>query len=85
MRCLPESAPNHVGYFLKLVKDGAYAGTTFHRVVKHGIAQGGDPLSKDPSKQALYGTGGLGVLDGGVQCRADDARRGGRRAPAGQA
>ena len=60
---LPQSAPNHVGYFLKLVKEGAYAGTTFHRVVKNGIAQGGDPLSKDPSKRALYGTGGLGVLD----------------------
>src|SRR4029078_9716945 len=59
---LPQSAPNHVGYFFKLVKDGAYAGTTFHRVVKDGIAQGGDPLSKDPSKKALYGTGGLGVL-----------------------
>ena len=59
---LPESAPNHVGYFLKLVKDGAYAGTTFHRVVKNGIAQAGDPLSKDPSKKPLYGTGGLGVL-----------------------
>src|SRR4051812_12592665 len=52
---LPQSAPNHVGYFLRLVKDGAYAGTTFHRVVKDGIAQGGDPLSNDPSKKALYG------------------------------
>ncbi len=60
---LPESAPNHVGYFLKLVQDGAFAATTFHRLVKHGIVQGGDPLSKDPSKKALYGTGGLGVLE----------------------
>jgi peptidyl-prolyl cis-trans isomerase B (cyclophilin B) len=30
--------------------------------VKHGIIQGGDPLSKDPAKVKLYGTGGLGVL-----------------------
>jgi cyclophilin family peptidyl-prolyl cis-trans isomerase len=59
---LPQSAPNHVGYFMKLAKEGAYAGTTFHRAVKLGIIQGGDPLTKDPAKRALYGTGGLGVL-----------------------
>ncbi len=59
---LPQSAPNHVGYFLKLAKEGAYAGTTFHRAVKLGIIQGGDPLTKDPAKRALYGTGGLGIL-----------------------
>jgi cyclophilin family peptidyl-prolyl cis-trans isomerase len=59
---LPQAAPNHVGYFMKLAKDGAYAGTTFHRAVKLGIIQGGDPLTKDPGKRALYGTGGLGVL-----------------------
>jgi peptidyl-prolyl cis-trans isomerase B (cyclophilin B) len=27
-----------------------------------GIVQGGDPLSKDPAKRAMYGTGGLGIL-----------------------
>jgi cyclophilin family peptidyl-prolyl cis-trans isomerase len=59
---LPQAAPNHVGYFMKLAREGAYAGTTFHRAVKLGIIQGGDPLTKDPGKQALYGTGGLGVL-----------------------
>ena len=59
---LPEKAPNHVGYFIKLAREGAYNGTTFHRLVKHGIIQGGDPLSKDPAKAAQYGTGGLRVL-----------------------
>jgi cyclophilin family peptidyl-prolyl cis-trans isomerase len=59
---LPQSAPNHVGYFIKLANEGAYAGTTFHRAVKLGIIQGGDPLSRDPAKRAMYGTGGLGVL-----------------------
>jgi peptidyl-prolyl cis-trans isomerase B (cyclophilin B) len=55
-------APNHAGYFIKLAREGAYKGTTFHRVVKLGIVQGGDPLSRDPAKSKLYGTGGLGVL-----------------------
>jgi len=59
---LPAKAPNHVGYFIKLAKEGAYDGTTFHRLIKHGIIQGGDPVSKDPAKAAHYGTGGLRVL-----------------------
>ncbi len=59
---LPEQAPHHVGHFIKLAAEGAYTGTTFHRLIRHGIIQGGDPLSKDPSKADLYGTGGLGVL-----------------------
>jgi peptidyl-prolyl cis-trans isomerase B (cyclophilin B) len=58
----PDLAPNHVGYFIKLARSGAYDGTTFHRVVRLGIIQGGDPLSKDPAKSQQYGTGGLGVL-----------------------
>ncbi len=58
----PDLAPNHVGYFIKLAREGAYDGTVFHRVIRHGIIQGGDPLSKDPAKAKAYGTGGLGVL-----------------------
>jgi peptidyl-prolyl cis-trans isomerase B (cyclophilin B) len=58
----PDVAPNHVGYFMKLAREGAYNGTTFHRVIRLGIIQGGDPLSKDPAKASAYGTGGLGVL-----------------------
>jgi peptidyl-prolyl cis-trans isomerase B (cyclophilin B) len=59
---LPEKAANHVGYFIKLAQEGAYNGTTFHRLIRHGIIQGGDPLSKEPSKAAQYGTGGLKML-----------------------
>ena len=58
----PDLAPNHVGYFMKLAREGAYANTLFHRVVKNGIVQGGDPLTKDAAKAAQYGSGGLGVL-----------------------
>jgi cyclophilin family peptidyl-prolyl cis-trans isomerase len=58
----PDLAPNHVGYFMNLAKEGAYDGTSIHRVVRLGIIQGGDPLSKDPAKAKLFGTGGLGVL-----------------------
>ena len=59
---LPARAPNHVGYFMKLAGEGAYTGTTFHRVIRYGLIQGGDPLSKDPAKSAQYGTGGLNML-----------------------
>jgi peptidyl-prolyl cis-trans isomerase B (cyclophilin B) len=47
---------------MQLAGDGVYNGTIFHRVVKLGIVQGGDPLTKDPAKSADYGKGGLGVL-----------------------
>lgn len=59
---LPNAAPNHVGFFIKQAREGAYAGTTFHRLIKYGIIQGGDPLSKEPAKSAQYGTGGMNLL-----------------------
>ena len=63
IQLLPQAAPNHVGYIIDRARAGAYDGTTFHRAIKHGIIQGGDPLSKDPAKIGQYGTGGLGILD----------------------
>jgi peptidyl-prolyl cis-trans isomerase B (cyclophilin B) len=59
---LPEQAPNHVGYFIRLANEGAYNGTTFHRLIAHGIIQRGDPFSRDPEKKGQYGTGGLKML-----------------------
>ena len=70
----PDLAPNHVGYFIKLAREGAFNGTLFHRVIRLGIIQGGDPLSKDPAKAKLYGTGGLGVLK--AEFSAERATRG---------
>ena len=53
-------APNTVENFKKLAKQGFYDGTAFHRIIKGFMAQGGDPLTKDPSKEARWGTGDPG-------------------------
>ena len=58
----PEAAPGQVDHFTKLAGAGAYDGTTFHRMVKYGMVQGGDPISRDPAKRTLYGTGGLNAV-----------------------
>ncbi len=56
----PDVAPNTVENFKKLAKAGFYNDTLFHRIIKGFMIQGGDPLTKDPSKEAMWGTGGPG-------------------------
>lgn len=56
----PDVAPKTVANFEKLAKSGYYDGTLFHRIIAGFMAQGGDPLTKDPSKESQWGTGGPG-------------------------
>lgn len=55
-----EKAPLTVANFLNLAKTGYYEGIKFHRIIPDFMAQVGDPLTKDDSKQAMWGTGGPG-------------------------
>ncbi len=54
----PEVAPKTVENFKKLAREGFYDGTLFHRIIAGYMIQGGDPLTKDPSKEYLWGQGG---------------------------
>jgi peptidyl-prolyl cis-trans isomerase B (cyclophilin B) len=58
----PDAAPNQSAHFMKVAGEGGYDGTVFHRMVPRGMVQGGDPLSKDPSKRSAYGSGGLNAV-----------------------
>ncbi|MEK7646848.1 MAG: peptidylprolyl isomerase [Patescibacteria group bacterium] len=55
-------APNTVENFVSLAKIGFYDGVKFHRVIKGFMIQSGDPLSKDDSMKARWGTGGPGYV-----------------------
>ncbi|MFN8059124.1 MAG: peptidylprolyl isomerase [Vicinamibacterales bacterium] len=56
----PDDAPKGVDHILNLVQKNFYTGHRVHRVVKGGLIQFGDPLSKDMTKQNVWGQGGLG-------------------------
>ncbi|MGZ5282255.1 MAG: peptidylprolyl isomerase, partial [Bacteroidia bacterium] len=56
---LHNETPLHKANFLKLAKEDFYDGTTFHRIIKDFMIQGGDPNSKDENPNN-DGTGGPG-------------------------
>lgn len=62
MDLLAEQAPNHVALFVKTAQSGGYDGTTFFRMIRHAIVQGGDPVTKDAAARAKFGSGGLNLL-----------------------
>ncbi len=52
--------PKHRDNFLKLVKEGTYEGTLFHRVIKEFMVQAGDPDSKTARPGQQLGAGDVG-------------------------
>ena len=55
---LYDETPIHRDNFMKLVKEGYYDGTLFHRVIKDFMIQGGDPDSKGAPAGMPLGVGG---------------------------
>lgn len=55
---LYKDTPLHRDNFVKLAKSGFYDGILFHRVIRNFMIQVGDPLTKDSTQVAKYGTGG---------------------------
>ena len=57
---LYNETPKHRDNFIKLVEDGTYEGTLFHRVIKDFMIQAGDPESKKAPKGKMLGAGDVG-------------------------
>lgn len=57
---LYDDTPLHKANFIKLVSEGYYDGTLFHRIIPGFMVQGGDPNSKNATPGQRLGTGGPG-------------------------
>lgn len=55
IKLFPEAAPKACENFIRLVKAGYYDGTTFHRVIKGFMIQGGDPSGTGRGGKSIWG------------------------------
>jgi len=60
MEMYPNEAPKSVEHILTLARRNFYNGLRVHRVVPGFVVQFGDPLTRDMTKKAVWGSGGSG-------------------------
>lgn len=56
LKLFPEIAPKAVENFVRLAESGYYDGTTFHRVIKDFMIQGGDPTGTGAGGESIWKT-----------------------------
>lgn len=54
VRLYPDIAPKAVENFIRLAESGYYEGTTFHRVIKDFMIQGGDPTGTGAGGESIW-------------------------------